>query len=311
MPTIPRPHIPRLNIPRLTATPAVPANTGAVFITGASTGIGAATALHLAALGHRVFAGVRKAEDGEALQRRGGVLIVPVIIDVTSAASIVSAMQTVGAAAGVGGLGALVNNAGIAVSGAWEYVGRERLLNQFEVNVFGTVAVTQAFLPLVRRGKGRIIIVTSIAGKHAPPFYGPYAASKHALEAFGDSLRLELRPWGVPVSLIEPGAIDTPIWDKGLSLADEVMNEMPADARDRYAPYIEAARRSGEKAGRNGIAPERVAEAIAHAVRSPRPETRYFVGRDARLRAIAMRVLPDRVLDTLTWTGMKMPKRPR
>lgn len=305
------PTRPRLGISRPSKKPSAPANSGAVFITGASTGIGAATALHFAALGHRVFAGVRKVEDGEALQRRGGALVVPVMIDVTNADSIVSAAQMVGAAVGVGGLGALVNNAGIAVSGAWEYVGRQRLLTQFEVNVFGTVAVTQAFLPLVRRGKGRIVTVTSIAGKHAPPFYGPYAASKHALEAFGDSLRLELRPWGIPVSLIEPGAIDTPIWDKGLSLADEVVGEMPADARDRYAPYMEAARRSGEKAGRNGIAAERVAEAIAHAVRSSRPKTRYFVGRDARFRAIAMRVLPDRVKDMLTWTGMKMPRPPR
>lgn len=288
-----------------------PANTGAVLVTGASTGIGAAAALHLAALGHRVFAGVRRVEDGEALRRRGGGSIVPVLIDVTDAASIAAAAQRVADAVGAGGLGALVNNAGIAVTGAWEHVGRERLLQQFEVNLFGTVAVTQAFLPLVRRGRGRIVTVTSIAGKHAPPFYGPYAASKHALEAFGDSLRLELRPWGIKVCLIEPGAIDTPIWDKGLSLADEVVGEMPPEAQRLYAPYIAAARRSGQRAGRRGIAPERVAEAIAHAVRSPRPRTRYFVGRDARLRAAAMRLLPDRVTDRLTWHGMKMPRRPR
>ncbi len=288
---------------------AIPANTGAVMVTGASTGIGAATAIHLAALGHRVFAGVRRAENGEALQRRGGALIVPVLIDVTDAQSIVSAVQQVTSATSSGGLGALVNNAGIAVSGAWEFLGRERLVQQFEVNLFGTVAVTQAFLPLVRRGRGRIVTVTSIAGKHAPPFYGPYAASKHALEAFGDSLRLEMKPWGIKVILIEPGAIDTPIWEKGLSLADEVMGDMPPDARARYAPYIEAARRSGQAAGRRGITPERVAEAIAHAVRSPKPRRRYFVGRDARLRAVAVRLLPDRVLDFLTWTGMNMPRR--
>ena len=272
-------------------------NTGAVLVTGASTGIGAATALHVAALGHRVFAGVRQIEDGEALRRRGGALIVPVVLDVTDARSIEAAVQRVADAVGVGGLGALVNNAGIAVAGAWEHVGRAPLLEQFEVNLFGTVAVTQAFLPLVRRGHGRIVIVGSIAGKHAPPFYGPYAASKHALEAFADSLRLEMKPWRIRVSLIEPGAIDTPIWAKGLSLADEVLAEMPPDARLRYAPYIDAARRSGERAGRRGIAPEHVAAVIAHAVRSPQPKTRYLVGRDARLRALAMRLLPDRVMD--------------
>lgn len=286
-----------------------PANTGAVMITGASTGIGAATAVHLAALGHRVFAGVRRIEDGEALRRRGGALIVPVVIDITSPASIAEATRQVASATGVGGLGALVNNAGIAVSGAWEHVSHERLAHQFSVNVLGTVAVTQAFLPLVRRGRGRIVTVTSIAGKHAPPFYGPYAASKHALEAFGDSLRLEMKPWGIRVSLVEPGAVATPIWDKGLALADEVVSEMPPDAQQRYRAYIHAARRSGERAAGRGIAPERVAEAIAHAVRAPRPRTRYFVGRDARLRALAMRLLPDRVIDALTWAGMKMPRR--
>lgn len=291
--------------------PDTPVNTGAVLITGASTGIGAAAALHLAALGHRVFAGVRRAEDGEALRRQGGALIHPVLIDVTDLESIEVAVQQVAAATGVGGLGALVNNAGIAVTGAWEHIGPERLRQQFEVNLLGTVAVTQAFLPLIRRGHGRIITISSIAGKHAPPFFGPYAASKHALEAFGDSLRLELRPWGIPVTLIEPGAIDTPIWEKGLAVAGEVLDEMPQDARERYAPYIEAARRSGANAARRGIPAERVAEVIAHAVRTARPRARYFVGRDARLRALAMRVLPDRFIDALTWRGMKMPRRPR
>lgn len=285
-----------------------PVNTGAVLITGASTGIGAAAALHLAALGHRVFAGVRRVEDGEALKRQGGALIVPVLIDVTDPASIVAAARQVHEATGVGGLGALVNNAGIAITGAWEHVSRERLLHQFEVNLLGTVAVTQAFLPLIRRGHGRVVTISSIAGKHAPPFFGPYSASKHALEAFGDSLRLELRPWRIPVSLIEPGAIDTPIWAKGLSLAHEVMGEMSSDASERYAPYIEAARRAGENAARRGIPAGRVAEAVAHAVRSPRPRSRYFVGQDARLRALAMRVLPTRLVDMLTWRGMKMPR---
>ena len=288
-----------------------PANTGAVLITGASTGIGASASLHLAALGHRVFAGVRRIEDGDMLRRRGGALIVPVIIDVTDVASITTAAEQIAGAVGAGGLGALVNNAGIAVAGAWEHVGRERLLHQFEVNLFGTVAVTQAFLPLVRRGRGRIVTVGSIAGKHAPPFFGPYAASKHALEAFADSLRLEMRPWGIAASLIDPGAVDTPIWKKGLALADDVMAEMPQAAQHLYAPYVQAARRSGEHAGRRGITPERVAEAIAHAVRAPRPKARYFVGRDARLRALAMRLLPERVVDRLTWHGMGMPRPPR
>lgn len=288
-----------------------PLNTGAVLVTGASTGIGAAAALHLAGLGHGVFAGVRRVEDGEALRRRGGARIIPVLLDVTDGASIADAAQRVAEAAGAGGLGALVNNAGIAVVGAWEHLGRERLRQQFEVNLFGTVAVTQAFLPLVRRGQGRIVTVTSITGKHAPPFFGPYAASKHALEAFGDSLRLEMKPWGIRVSLIEPGAIDTPIWEKGLSLAGDVANEMPPEAQRLYTPYFEAARRTGERAGRRGIAPEQVARAIAHAVRSPRPKARYFVGRDARLRAFAMRLLPGWVIDQMTWRGMQMPRPPR
>lgn len=292
-----------------TRRPPRPANTGAVLVTGASTGIGAATAIHLAALGHRVFAGVRRIEDGEALVRRGGSLITPVVIDVTDRISIVAAAQRITEATGAGGLGALVNNAGIAVVGAWEHVNPDRLREQFEVNLFGTVAVTQAFLPLLRRGRGRIVTVGSIAGKHAPPFFGPYAASKHALEGFMDSLRLEMRPWGITVSLIAPGAIDTPIWEKGLHLAADIAREMPPDAERAYAPYIEAARRSGERAARRGIEATRVAEAIAHAIRAPRPRARYFIGRDARLRAVAMRVLPSAVIDRLTWRGMDMPHR--
>lgn len=290
---------------------AAPANTGAVLITGASTGIGAAAALHLAALGHRVFAGVRRIEDGETLRSRAGGLLVPVLLDVTDRGSIESAVQHVQDAVGTGGLGALVNNAGIAVAGVWEHLDPARLREQFEVNLFGAVAVTQAFLPLVRQGGGRILLVSSIAGKHAPPFYGPYAASKHALEAFGDSLRLELRPWRIHVTLIEPGAIDTPIWRKGLALADVTTASMPRHALERYAPYIEAARRTGEANAARGIDARHVAAVIAHAVRSPRPRSRYLVGRDARLRALAMRLLPDRAIDSLTWRGMGMPRRPR
>lgn len=298
----------RLAQRRARLTVPVPADTRAVFVTGASTGIGAAAALHLAALGHRVFAGVRRTEDGDTLRSRGGRHIVPVILDVTDRGSIDSAATQVEEAVGAGGVGALVNNAGIAVAGAWEHLDPARLREQFEVNLFGAVAVTQAFLPLIRRGHGRIVLVSSIAGKHAPPFYGPYAASKHALEAFGDSLRLELRPWRIHVSLIEPGAIDTPIWRKGLALADVTTAEMPRHALERYAPYIEAARRTGERNAASGIDARHVAGVIAHAVRSPRPRNRYLVGRDARLRALAVRLLPDRVIDALTWRGMGMPR---
>jgi NAD(P)-dependent dehydrogenase (short-subunit alcohol dehydrogenase family) len=183
-----------------------------VVITGASTGIGAACALALDKLGYRVFAGVRHPADGERLQQQAGPRLMPIRLDVTDAASISAASHTVAAMVGERGLAGLVNNAGIGVAGPIELLPLADWRRQFEVNVFGLIAVTQTFLPLIRTGRGRIINMGSIAGRASMPFMAPYAASKHALEAITDALRLELQPWGIRVALIAPGAIATPIW---------------------------------------------------------------------------------------------------
>ena len=196
----------------------------AVVITGASTGIGAASAVELARRGFSVFAGVRKRCDGERLKAQSP-HIVPLLLDVTDAGQIAAAAETVGRAVGDAGLAGLVNNAGIVVAGPLEILPLDQLRLQLEVNVVGQIAVTQAFLPLLRKARGRIVNMGSFNGRIASPYLAPYAASKHALEALSDAMRLELRAWGIRVSVIEPGATTTPIWDKSLAAADAWADE--------------------------------------------------------------------------------------
>jgi NAD(P)-dependent dehydrogenase (short-subunit alcohol dehydrogenase family) len=276
---------------------------GTVVITGASTGIGHAAALRIAAAGFTVFAGVRNAEDAERLRAAG---LQPLIVDVTDQQSIASAAAEVGDAVGSAGLAGLVNNAGIAVSGPVELIPIEDWRRQLEVNVIGQVAVTQAFLPLLRAGGGRIVNVSSVGGRIALPLVGPYAASKFALEAISDALRRELRGQGVSVSLIEPGGVKTPIWDKGLSEADRIEAAMPPEGHRLYGALVAALRRQVEAIQtKTGIEPEQVAEPILHALTANKPRTRYLVGRDAKLQwAIAKRV-PDRVFDRLVASQLK------
>src|SRR5436190_20383212 len=191
-------------------------NLGSVVITGASTGIGKTCALRLDRLGFQVFAGVRRTEDGETLKRQASQRLTPITIDVTDSGSIAAAASMVATAVGDAGLQGLVNNAGIAVACPLEFLPISLLSQQLEVNVTGQIDVTQVFLPLLRAGNGRIVNMGSISGRMAYPLLGPYCASKFALEALTASLRMELRPWHIPVSIIEPGAIATPIWSKAL-----------------------------------------------------------------------------------------------
>jgi NAD(P)-dependent dehydrogenase (short-subunit alcohol dehydrogenase family) len=270
-----------------------------VVITGASTGIGEACALHLDRLGMRVFAGVRNDADGEALRAKASGRLVPLRLDVTIADDIAAAARMVDEQLAGGGLAGLVNNAGISVAAPLEFVPLDDFRRQLEVNVTGVVAVTQAFLPALRRGNGRIATIGSISGKLATPFLGPYSASKFALEALTDALRMELRPWRIRVALIEPGSIATPIWEKGLSAADELQARMPARAMELYGEAVDALRKTARKTGARGIPPDRVASAVAHALLARRPKTRYVVGTDARLQALFAGVAPDGVLDAV------------
>jgi NAD(P)-dependent dehydrogenase (short-subunit alcohol dehydrogenase family) len=269
---------------------------GAVVVTGASSGIGEACARRLAGLGFQVFAGVRKDTDGERLAREiAGVT--PLRIDVVDADSIAAAARTVEEAIAGRGLAGLVNNAGVAVPAPIEHQPIDDFRRQIEVNLIGQVAVTQAFLPQLRAARGRIINVSSIGGKVAVPLLGAYAASKFGLEGFSDTLRRELRPWGIEVSVIEPGTIATPIWDKGIASGDDLQQTMSADAQRDYGPLIQTVRTASEEGATTGLPPDAVAKDVAHALMARKPRTRYLVGREAKSRALAARFLPDRFVD--------------
>jgi NAD(P)-dependent dehydrogenase (short-subunit alcohol dehydrogenase family) len=277
--------------------PQVPS--GTVLVTGASSGIGEATALHLRELGFDAVAAVRKDDDAERLGAGG---LRTVKLDVTDSGSIAAARAELGD----GALAGLVNNAGIAVAAPLEYLPLDQLRQQLEINLIGQVAVTQALLPGLRAGRGRIVNVSSIGGRVALPLMSAYNASKFGLEAVSDSLRRELLAHGVDVVVIEPGGVKTPIWRKGNELATEMMRDMPAEAGRLYGALIDAVRRRTVKiAEEHGIEPRAVAEAIGTALTAKRPRARYLVGRDAKLRAPAAALLPDRVMDRLVARALR------
>jgi len=267
---------------------------GTVLVTGASTGIGEATVLHLRQLGFDPIAAVRKDQDAERLEGQG---VRTTRIDVTDADQIAAAREALRDEP----LAGLVNNAGIAVAAPLEFLPIDRLRQQLEINLIGQAAVTQAFLPALRRARGRIVNVSSIGGRVGLPLVGAYNASKFGLEGLSDSLRRELRPQGVDVILIEPGGVKTPIWNKAEHLADEMLAEgVPAEAERLYGPLIEAVRKNTQRIARDsGIEPSAVAEVIGTALTASRPRARYLVGNDAKQRAVMSKLLPARVMDRL------------
>jgi NAD(P)-dependent dehydrogenase (short-subunit alcohol dehydrogenase family) len=252
---------------------------GAIFVTGASSGIGHATVDRLAADGFTVVAGVRR--EGDAPAAASG----HVLIDLGEPDTVVTAAkklleQTDGRLAGV------VNNAGINVNGPFEVLPIEEWRRQFEVNLFGQLTLTRELLPALLASRGRIVTVGSVGGRYSAPFLGPYSASKFAVRAWMDALRHELAPHGVKAVLIEPGAIDTPIWNKGNAHADTVLDGMNDEQKQRYAGQVAGARKLATMAERNAIPPEKVAAVIANALTTRRPRGRYLVGVDARLQAV-------------------------
>ena len=275
---------------------------GSVFITGASSGIGEECTLYLSSLGFRIFAGVRKKEDFKALIKLNSYNIVPVLIDITNAASVLKAVRIITPFMKKHGLSGLINNAGIALGGPLEFLPVKEIQNQFEVNVIGHIRVIQAFLPFLRKGHGRIINIGSISGRISGPFIGPYAASKFALRAITDSFRMELYPWDIPVSLIEAGRIATPIWEKSLIALNKIIKEFPSHARKLYGATLDKANEKRKRIGEIGISPAVVAKAVAHILTTKRPKTRYLVGRDAKFLNLIIKSLPDRIHD---WFIMK------
>ena len=281
----------------------------AVVVTGASTGIGAACALDCAGRGMTVFAGVRDPRAGEALAAKGGPSLIPITLDVTDEPSIAQSVEVVQRVVGEAGLGGLVNNAGIAVGSPLEVVSLSQLRKQFEVNVIGQIAVTQAFLPLLRRGRGRIVNMGSISGRGAIPLLGPYAASKFALEALTDALRMELQPWGIQVSIIEPGAIATAIWEKSDKAAGDLEASASEEAKALYGEAVIRIREVIAQSAQRAIPPEAVVRAVHHALTASRPHTRYLVGTDAKLRAWMVKWVPDRLQDKLLTWALKYPAK--
>jgi NAD(P)-dependent dehydrogenase (short-subunit alcohol dehydrogenase family) len=270
-----------------------------VLITGASSGIGRACATLLARRGFRVFAGVRTIGDGDALRAEGGDAVTPLQIDVTDDAIVDAAAETVRAELDGRGLDGLVNNAGIGTTSPVEYITAEALRRQFDVNVFGQVLVTQAFLPLVRRARGRIVNMGSVGSEITIPFGGALCASKSALKSLNDALRLELRPFGIHVILVEPGAVHTPAADKTLGDIEAVIGALPPEGAARYGDMLRTFARRGYAREINGSPPEVVARVVHRALTAPRPRTRYTVGADAKTMATLPRVVPERLLDLL------------
>ncbi|HEX7279210.1 MAG TPA: SDR family oxidoreductase [Solirubrobacterales bacterium] len=266
-----------------------------VLITGASTGIGRATALRLDGSGWKVFAGVRKAEDAESLQAAASPQLTPLFLDVTEADQIAAAAARIEGES-ENGLAGLVNNAGLAIPGPLETIPLEDFRHQLEVNLIAYVAVAQALLPQIRRAGGRVVLVSSIGGRIAFPFAGAYHVSKFGTEAMGDVFRQELRPWNLKVSIVEPGSIDTPIWERGQRKGEEIEAKSP-QTKELYGNAIEKFRKLIEDTAERGIPPEKVAKAIGHALESKRPKSRYLVGLDAKLQARLVPLIPTSVVD--------------
>lgn len=282
---------------------------GHVLITGASTGIGRACASYLAARGFAVMAGVRREADAagirdEAKASGPGEQLQPLLIDVTDAASIAAAREAVERAVGDDGLMGLVNNAGIGIGGPVEFVPLDDWRRQFEVNLFGQIAVTQAMLPLLRRrveragyGSARIVMMSSIAGLVGQPILSPYAASKHALEAVADALRIELAEQGIRTSSVEPGPIQSEIWRKANEIIATV--DRSSEKYRMYAKVIDGVVRSASAAERGALPAVAVARVVERCLVARKPPARVLVGRDAKLGALAEWLLPASMFDAL------------
>ncbi len=277
-----------------------------VVITGASTGIGHGAVKVLIARGFRVFGSVRNADDAERLSREFGSAFVPLLFDVTDESAVKRAAADVTAQLKGEPLAGLVNNAGIAVPGPLLYLAADELRHQLDVNVIGQIIVTQAFAPLLKAANGsaagRIVMISSVGGKIATPFMGPYNASKFAIEALSDSLRRELIPMGIDVIVVAPGAVATPIWDKADAIDVSRYDNTP------YAGSLGRLKQAAVEGGRKGLSEETLGLAIHTALTTPRPKARYVVTPD-RLQYLMGISLPKRVLDRVVAgrLGLKAP----
>lgn len=275
-----------------------------VLITGASRGIGRAAALRMADVGWDVYAGVRSPADAQTLRATSADRITPLTLDVTNAADIAALADAL-----PDRLDAVVNNAGVAVGGALEALAPDDLRRQLEVNVIGQVAVTQAVLALLRRSSGRVVFVSSISGMLSSPMLGAYSTSKFAIEAIADALRVELRPWHIPVVLIQPGQVDTDIWRSAPQVLDDTVASMSSVQRELYAQHIAGMRRAIPRAQKMAVPVDGVAKTIERALTSRRPKARYLTGRGAGGAAVLARFAPTRMQDVVLGATSGVPRR--
>jgi NAD(P)-dependent dehydrogenase (short-subunit alcohol dehydrogenase family) len=269
-----------------------------VLISGASSGIGKALSLELDRQGYQVFAGIRKTSDAEAFRSQASSLLTPVILDVTLSETISSAGREVVNKAG-GELYALINNAGISIGGVLEFIPIQDFRQLMEVNLVGQLALTQACLPMLRKGRGRISFISSVSGRLATPFNGSYAASKAALISMADALRMELAPWGIPVSVLIVGSVRTPIWEKAAHNAGELFRRMPLEAWELYGKASKHAGAYYSRIGHSGMPAEAVAKIIHHQLESSHPKAYVSVGWDAIMYELLARFVPVGIRDWL------------
>lgn len=278
-----------------------------VLVTGASKGIGRACALALDAQGFHVLAGLRDPADGAALQEASAGRIAPLMLDVARPDAVAAAAASLRTTVGPAGLWGLVNNAAIVVAGPMEYLPLDAVRHQFEVNVFGVVALTQACLPLLRVARGRIVNVSSVNGRIVSPFSGAYGASKFALEAFSDAFRLELARAGVAVVVVQPGATRTPIWDASRERALDLASRFPPEASEHYGGVLRRLERAGTPA--HAVPAERVAAVVVRALTTRRPRARYRVGWDTRVGILLAWLLPERLLDLVLLGRLRIRRK--
>ena len=272
-----------------------------VMITGASSGIGRACAIWLDRAGWQVFATVRNEDDGFRLTNDASPRLRTILLDVTDPDQIAAAARTVREHVGGDGLHALVNNAGIAAGGLVEYLDPEELRRVFETNTIAPLSVSRHLIPLLRRARGRIVMISSIAGFSSTPLLSPYCASKFALEALTDGMRLELKPWGIEVVSVQPGAIKTEIWEKARAYVEGELRKYPPHAFVKYGPLLDKMAESLEKP--KGVDAEEVARTVETALNVARPKARYLVGRDALIRSW-IESLPTSLRDRLILSRM-------
>jgi NAD(P)-dependent dehydrogenase (short-subunit alcohol dehydrogenase family) len=276
-----------------------------VLVTGAARGIGRATTLRLAAAGWDVIAGVRRPQDGDSLADSGQGRVRPVALDVSDAEQIAALAPELTA-----GLDALVGNAGIFVGGPVETVAPDELRRQLEVNVVGQVAVAQAVLPHLRASRGRLVFVSSVAGRISTPMFGVYSASKFALEAVADAMRMELAPWGIRVSVIEPAQTDTDLWRHADEQLDETVAGLSPEHRNLYAKHLEGFRKTIPRSQRAAAPADGVAATIETALAATRPKARYVVGTAVRIQGAVFGALPTPVRDAVLRAASGVPRRP-